>query len=267
RGQNPLRAPCPESLGPPPGSARDRRPHRRRHGPQRGHRQRASSGIRRRMALKDQLARWLPPAVSARFNLGQYPQFLEDYYSQFGYAGSLYPLGINQSALSWSKTEEISATLPNYYTALRRSPPAFAAQLVRASVLSMARFTFRSRPNSSTPRRQFGTQDLRLLEQPWLNGTTGELISRMEWSAGLAGNTYVLRQPDRLRVLRPDWVAIVYGSNAEPDDPKGALDGDVVGYLYKNGGWTAQNKAAVTVLLPEEVANWSSLPDPLSPGL
>src|SRR5947208_14972303 len=108
------------------------------------------------MALRDALVRWVPPALSQRFNLGQYPQFLNDYYSQFGYAGSLYPLGLNQSALSWSKTEEISATLPNYMTAIRRSPPAFAAQMVRASMLSMARFTFRSRPNSSTPRREIG---------------------------------------------------------------------------------------------------------------
>src|SRR5439155_1100041 len=102
----------------------------------------------------------LPPILSQRFNLSQYPAYYQDYYTQFGYAGSLYPLQLNQSALSWSKTEEISATLPNYMTALRRSPPAFAAQLVRASVLSMARFTFRSRPNSSTSRRQFGTQEL-----------------------------------------------------------------------------------------------------------
>ena len=51
-----------------------------------------------------------------------------------------------------------------------------------------------------------------LLERPWPNGTTGELVSRMEWHAGLAGNAFVHRQPDRLRVLRPDWTAIIYGS-------------------------------------------------------
>lgn len=225
------------------------------------------------MALTD----WLPPVLSKRFNLGQYPQFLNDYYAQFGYAGSLYPLGLTQSALSWSKTEEITSTLPNYITALRRSPPAFAAQLVRASVLSMARFTFRSRPNTSTPRRLFGTNDLLPLEKPFTNMSTGELIGRMEWSAGLAGNAYVLRQrnfnasgsdsPYLLRVLRPDWTAIVYGSQAEPDDPKGALDAEVVGYAYRNGGFTQQNKADMTVLLPEQIAHWSPLVDPMSPGL
>lgn len=204
-----------------------------------------------------------------RFNLGQYPQFLQDYYSQFGYAGSLYPLQLNQSMSSWQKTEEISATLPNYTTALRRSPPAFAAQLVRSQVLSMARFTFRSRPDTSTPRKIFSsrTDALRLLVEPWPGGRTSDLISRLEWNAGLAGNAYVLRQPDRLRVLRPDWTAIVYGSDAEPDDPKGALDGEVVGYAYQNGGFSQHNRNALTVLLPEQVAHWAPLEDPLSPRL
>jgi len=233
------------------------------------------------MAVKKRAATSLAypiPEVSQRFNLGQYPQFLNDYYTQFGYAGSLYPLGLNQSALSWSKTEEISATLPNYITALRRSPPAFAAQLVRASVLSMARFTFRSRPNSSTPRKTFGTTDLLPLEKPFTNMSTGELIGRMEWSEGLAGNAYVVRQPNiarsgendspyLLRVLRPDWTAIVYGSNRQPDDPKGATDAEVVGYAYQNGGFSSQNKNAMEVFLPDQVAHWSPLVDPMSPGL
>ncbi len=229
------------------------------------------------MAFRDRLARWVPPAVSQRFNLSQYPQFVSDFYSQFGYAGSLYPLGLNQSALSWSKTEEISATLPNYVTALRRSPPAFAAQLVRASVLSMARFTFRSRPNTSTPRRQFGTNDLLPLEKPFTNMSTGELISRMEWSAGLAGNAYVVRQPNLgasdtdspylLRVLRPDWTAIMYGSNRNPSDPKFATDSEILGYAYRNGGFSSQNPNDLEVFLPDVVAHWSPLPDPMSPGL
>ena len=215
------------------------------------------------MAFRDQLVRWLPPVLSQRFNLGQYPGFLDDYYHQVGYQGYLYPLGLNQSALAWSKTEEISATLPGYMQQLRKSPPAFAAQMVRAMVLSQARLTFRNRID----RHVFRTNDLKILERPWVNGTTGELLSRMEWNAGLAGNAYVYRQPDRLRVLRPDWVAIVYGSQSEPDDPKGALDGEVIGYAYKNGGFSQNNKNEMTVILPEVLAHWTPLPDPMSPGL
>ena len=224
------------------------------------------------MGIRERL-RWLAgvePKPEERFNLGQYPQFLQDYYSQFGYAGSLYPL--QQSVMNWSKTEELSSTLPNYMTALRRSPPAFAAQMVRALVLSQARLTWRNRAD----RHVFTDKSLQVLERPWPNGTTGELLGRMEWSEGLAGQAYVYRQAARrtdittqmrLRVLRPDWVKIVYGSNAEPDDPKGAIDAEVVGYAYLNGGWTQQNKNEMTVILPGELAHWTPLPDPMSPGL
>ncbi|HEX6969436.1 MAG TPA: hypothetical protein VF174_11595, partial [Micromonosporaceae bacterium] len=112
---------------------------------------------------------------------------------------------------------EISATLPGYMQALRTSPPAFAAQMVRALVLSQARFVFRNRRTTTTPGRIFGTRELDILERPWPNATTGELIARMEWHAGLTGNAYVLRRGNRLRVLRSDWVAVVHGSRLEPD--------------------------------------------------
>ena len=58
----------------------------------------------------------------------------------------------------------------------------------------------------------------------------------MEWHAGLAGNAFVHRQADRLRVLRPDWTAIIYGSQMEPDWPSGALDAELIGYVYANRG-------------------------------
>lgn len=216
------------------------------------------------MGFRDRLARLIAgKEPESRFNIGQYPQFLQDYYNQFGYAGSLYPLQLQQSITGWQKKEDISATLPNYMTALRRSPPAFAAQMVRSSVMSQARLTFRNRVD----RHVFRTNELAILERPWTNGTTGELLSRMEWHVGLAGNAYVLRQANRLRVLRPDWVAIVYGSQREPEDPKGALDAEVVGYAYINGGWTQGNRNDMEVLLPNEVAHWTPLPDPMSPGL
>ena len=203
-------------------------------------------------------------AKKKRFNLGQYPSFVDDYYNQVAYQGYLYPLGLNQSATGWTKTEDISATLPNYMQALKKSPPAFAAQDVRATVFSQSRLVWRNRADHHT----FRDKNLKLLERPWINGTTGELLSRMEWHAGLAGNAYVYRQTaTRLRVLRPDWVAIVYGSDSEPDDPKGALDGEVIGYAYKNGGFSQNNKSAITVIMPDQLAHWTPLPDPMSPGL
>jgi len=197
-------------------------------------------------------------------------QWITDYLMQengFSYGGHSYPFGLNQTFAS-QRLQEISNTLPGYSAALKRCPPAFAAQRFRAMVLSQARFTFRNPPwHPSTPRRSFGNGNLRTLERPWPNATTGELLSRMEWHAGLAGNSYVLRQPKRLRVLRPDFTAILYGSDLEPDDPMHALDGEVIGYVYQNGGIRADNQNRARTLLPGDVAHWSPIPDPESPGL
>lgn len=178
---------------------------------------------------------------------------------QFMYGGNTYTAGLRTT---WGgfRAQEISETLPGYAAALRACPPAFAAQLVRALVLSQARFTFRNLPTSTRPRRTFGTRALAPLEHPAPKMTTGELLARMEWHAGLAGNAYVYRQPERLRVLRPDWTAIVFGSEMEPDDPAHALDATVLGYAYANRGLTSGNR--IHTMLPGEIAHWSPLPDP-----
>jgi phage portal protein BeeE len=187
--------------------------------------------------------------------------------SQFQYGGNTYPLGLTQT-LAGNRAAEIVQSLPGYMSAIQGCPPAFAAQMVRALVLSQARFTFRNPPwHPRTPRRTFGNGDLQVLERPWKNATTGELIGRMEWHAGLAGNSFVFRRPDRLRVLRPDWTAILYGSELEPDNPGHALDGELLGYVYWNGGPNNQYGYKPRFLLPDEVGHWSPLPDPLNSGI
>jgi len=186
--------------------------------------------------------------------------------NQFSFGGVNYPFGLNQT-WSQSRQREIANTLPGYSAALRGCPPAFAAEMVRATVLSQARFTFRNRTTSPTPRKTFGTRELGVLEKPWPKATTGQMLARMEWHAGLTGNAYVIRQPDpsmpsnsRLRVLRPDFTAILFGSQREPDDPMLAIDATVIGYVYVNGGFGSTNRPVT--LLPDEVAHWSPMPDP-----
>lgn len=188
---------------------------------------------------------------------GSIDGWISDYLipSAFGYDAA--PLGLTQTLVG-QHVQEVAQSLPGYMAALRGSPPAFAAQMTRALVLSQARFTFRNRRTRAT----FGTNDLARLETPWPNATTGQMLTRMEWHAGLAGNAYVHRQPARWRVLRPDWVAIVFGSQQEPEDAATALDGEVIGYAYVNGGLAKLGTNAVRTLLPDEVAHWSPLPDP-----
>lgn len=192
-------------------------------------------------------------------------QYLTDYVIPFTYGGMQYGVpgatGLVQT-LAGNKSTEIVNSLPGYAAALRACPPAFAAQLVRAMVLSQARFCFRNR----STRKTFTNTRLGPLEKPWTQATTGELLARMEWHAGLAGNAYVHRRPNRLRVLRPDWVAVVYGSDQEPDEAAHALDGELVGYIYQNGGLFS-DRGRPNVILPEAMAHWSPVPDPESAGV
>jgi phage portal protein BeeE len=190
-------------------------------------------------------------------------QYLIPSAGQFSYGNVSYPFGQGlPQTLAGNRVAEIANSIPGYRIALQQCPPAFAAQMVRSLVLSQARFTFRSRMSAAQPRRTFGNRDLGLLERPWPNGTTGDLLARMEWHAGLAGNSYVYAQPGRLRVLRPDWTAILYGSEMEPDWASGALDAELIGYVYRNRGTEDPH-----LLLPGDVAHWAPLPDPEMGGL
>lgn len=121
----------------------------------------------------------------------------------------------------------------------------FGCILARALLFSEIRFKFRRLDSNDL----FGNPDLELLERPWPNGTTGELLFRMEQDASLAGNAYVHKVPgeNRLQRLRPDWIDI-------------ATDGrTVVGYVYHTGG---RNRDRKTFIPSDEIAHWSPIPDP-----
>jgi hypothetical protein len=185
----------------------------------------------------------------------------------FAYEGNGYQANPfqTQQTLNGGRLLKVANTLPSYMAALQASPPAFAAQMVRAMVLSQARFRFRPLPSkTSSNRKLFGTGDLAPLEKPWPNGTTGELIAAMEWHAGIAGTSIALRRGTGIKVLRPDFVAAVYGSHLEPEDPLHAIDGELLGYVYQQGGLGGHGKPQL--LSVADVAAWSPIPDPLNPG-
>jgi hypothetical protein len=75
----------------------------------------------------------------------------------------------------------------------------------------------------------------------------------------LGGNFYVTRRGGGLKRLRPDWVTIISGSRTDSE-----IDTELIGYLYHPGGpYAGQNPVK---LLPEQVAHFAPIPDPLSPG-
>jgi hypothetical protein len=69
-------------------------------------------------------------------------------------------------------------------------------------------------------------------------------------------------EADTLRRLRPDWVTIVLGSQRDPDTAAWQSDAEVIGYLYHPGGRGSGQKP--DVFLPEEVAHFYPIPDPMA---
>jgi phage portal protein BeeE len=169
--------------------------------------------------------------------------------------------------------EQIANDFEGYITQVFKADGIVAACLfARMFAFSEVRFQWRQF-NNGRPGNLFGDSGLELLEKPWRNGTTGELLARMEQDASLAGNFYATvvddngrygrdaRGPGRRVVrMRPDWVTIVSGSrNNSPH----ALDARVIFYLYRPplaDGWGGDDDAVM--LLPEQVCHWSPIPDP-----
>lgn len=137
----------------------------------------------------------------------------------------------------------------------------FATVLARILLFTEAKFRWQ-RMREGRPGDLFGTRDLEVLDNPWPSGTTGELLARMEQDVSLSGNFYAVREGNRIRRLRPDWVQIILSA-----PPAYAVNSDVVGYIYTPGGaHTGQDRGSSEqkLYLPEEVAHWSPIPDPES---
>lgn len=123
----------------------------------------------------------------------------------------------------------------------------FAVILSRMALFSEVELSWRNKKT----RELFTNSALGLLQNPWVDGTLGDLLNRMEQDVSLAGNSYTYRaSPVELQRLRPDWVTII-------SDRYG-----VAGYLYEpngpNGGQDSK------FLLAEDVAHWTPIPDPMA---
>ena len=128
---------------------------------------------------------------------------------------------------------------------MKGSTPVFSLIVNRLLLFSEAEFQFRNQE-----RKLFGTPELAILERPWVNGTTRDLLAWMELDLSLAGNFYAYRPtPDRLQRLRPDWVTIV----ADPDGV------ELFGYIYRPGG-----DGQATFLPAADVAHYAPIKDPLA---
>lgn len=182
---------------------------------------------------------------------------IDDY---FTYLGNAYPLGLNTT---WKASNEEAA--PNDFESyalqmFAADPVVFAAVVTRLAVFSQARLQYRLF-RDGRPQELFGDRSLRVFERPWPGGTTSDLLGKMLLRTDLAGNGYVWNSGKRLHVWRPDWVTIILGSELEPDDPASAEDATVVGLMYTPGGSSSKKSR---LYLPDEVAHFAPLPDPLA---
>ncbi|HKY57533.1 MAG TPA: phage portal protein [Aeromicrobium sp.] len=145
----------------------------------------------------------------------------------------------------------------------------FACMAVRQFVFSAARFRWQ-RLRDGKPSDMFGSVDLRILETPWVGGTTQDLLSRLIQDADLAGNAFNVLDTPLTRLggdgqaeivrLRPDWVQIVTTPRMRP---AGQLGERRLGYVYWEGGKSSGNDPVP--LMPDEVSHFMPTPDPLHP--
>lgn len=184
--------------------------------------------------------------AAQRFGLSQLMEM-------FSYAGVGYSTYGGDNSNVERDTNAFVHYVNSYY---RDNGVIFAVILARMLLFTEARFQWQ-RILNGRPGDLFGTQELSLLENPWPNGTTGELLARMEQDVSLAGNFYATREKDRLRRLRPDWVEILLEV-----PPSEAVASNIKGYAYYPGG--VNSRTVPKIFLPHEIAHWSPIPDPLA---
>lgn len=149
----------------------------------------------------------------------------------------------------------------------------FACMLTRMLLFSEVRFQWQSMRNGR-PNKLFPTSELRILEKPWPNGTTGELAARMIQDADGAGGWYGTTVDDngkmgkaatgpgrRIARMRPDWTSIILGSKS---GHAYALDTRPIAYQYAPPASDGMRAPEPVLLLPSEIAHFSPIPDPLA---
>jgi len=169
------------------------------------------------------------------------------------------PIGYEQT-LTQTGVERIA---PDYAVLASRAyggnSTVFSVMDTRAKVFSGGRFRWR-RVLDGRPSDFFGSADLAILERPWAGGTTQNLMARMINDADAAGNSFWIRHGAELVRLRPDWVEIAVEPLFKDDAQIGWRK---LGYLYYEGG--RGFGAGAAAFLPDEVAHFMPVPDPLHP--
>lgn len=179
--------------------------------------------------------------------------------NQFQYNGLWYG-GLNQTLTSSDTEKPTNDFVGLASQAYAANGVVFAVMLVRQLVFSSVRFRWQ-RLSDGKPSDSFGTPELGLFEEPWIGGTTQDLLSRMIQDADLSGNSYWTRDGKELVRLRPDWVDII-GEPRVLRSREGQVGWKKLGYLYTEGGANSGNDPVA--FETSEVAHFAPIPDPLA---
>lgn len=210
---------------------------------------------------------------------------IDDYaamWNAFQFNGLSYGYGLSgSSGIQQTLAGRATELAPNNFVGLAThaygaNGVVFACMLVRMLIFSSIRFRWQ-RLRNGKPSETFGNPDLGILERPWVGGTTQDMLVRTIQDADLAGNAYWYLDTPLARLgtsdpnkelvrMRPDWIQIA----VEPREIRGgALElggGQIgwrkVGYVYCEGGPSGDEDPVA--LLPDEVAHFAPIPDPLA---
>ena len=186
------------------------------------------------------------------------PLSLDDWLNYMSYAGNTYQIRQTLTGAEESIEGSFEGIVQGAY---RDNGIVFACELARLMVFSEARFMFRQR-RKGKPGDLFSLPSLDILDKPWRGARTGDLLMKMLQHGDIAGNAYVTRRQDRLKIMRPDWVTIVTGSDTDSEVSGDDLDAELVGYLYHPGGkYSGEDPVP---LLPEQVAHFRPIDDPVA---
>jgi phage portal protein BeeE len=171
-------------------------------------------------------------------------------------SGQGFPLYDLHLAQPGAREEEIEANFDSYtMRAYKSNSVVFSLMRDRMALFSQARFRYRRYTDGGL----FGDASLDILQHPWANATTADLLARAISDADLAGNFWATRRRGQIKRMRPDWVTMVYGTN-DPDVSSDDLDAEFLGIIYYPGGEYRGGRPVY--LLREEVCHFAPLPDP-----
>jgi HK97 family phage portal protein len=170
------------------------------------------------------------------------------------------PFGLGQVMYSTYGAPDQEPVLPTFlsYSTQAYSGNAVVFGLIRARMALFTEATLKWQ--NLTTKKLYGDGGLSLLEEPWENGTTGDLLARMELDASLAGNAFIRRvSPTQLERLRPDYMTVI---TKVVKDQDGKDVRQLAGYAYNPTGWDSDRLPEVYD--PDEICHWAPIPDPLA---